>query len=68
MPNLGGPELIWLIIVLVLLFGAKRLPELGGSVGRSIKNFKKGMAEAHAENEDETPTQAPSPKPPSSNP
>jgi sec-independent protein translocase protein TatA len=60
MPNIGGPEMIGLIVVLVLLFGAKKLPELGSSVGKSIKNFKKGMAEAHADDEDEAaPSSAP---------
>lgn len=47
MPNLGGPELIIVLAVFVLLFGARKLPELGSSVGKSIKNFKKGMAEAN---------------------
>lgn len=41
----GGPELIIILLVFVLLFGAKKLPELGSSVGKSIKNFKKGIAE-----------------------
>ena len=48
----GGPELILIIVVLLLLFGAKKLPELGSSVGRSIKNFKRGIEDANAE-EDE---------------
>jgi sec-independent protein translocase protein TatA len=43
MPNLGGPELIIVLVVFMLLFGAKRLPELGSSVGKSIKAFKKGI-------------------------
>jgi sec-independent protein translocase protein TatA len=51
MPNLGGPELIIIAAVFVLLFGAKKLPELGSSVGKSIKNFKRGMEEAHADEE-----------------
>lgn len=48
----GGPELIVVLIVFVLLFGAKKLPELGSSVGKSIQNFKRGMAEANAEDAD----------------
>ncbi|MGH8908900.1 MAG: Sec-independent protein translocase subunit TatA/TatB [Egibacteraceae bacterium] len=64
MPNLGGPELLIALVVLVLLFGAKKLPELGSSVGRSIKNFKAGMAEAKAEDDaQERVTTPPSPKP-----
>lgn len=46
MPNLGGPELIIVLAIFVLLFGAKKLPELGGSIGRSIRNFKQGINEA----------------------
>lgn len=52
-PSLGGPELIILLVVVVLLFGAKKLPELGSSVGRSIQNFKRGMAEANAEDDND---------------
>ncbi|MGH8900854.1 MAG: twin-arginine translocase TatA/TatE family subunit [Egibacteraceae bacterium] len=52
MPHIGGLEPIWLIVVLILLFGAKKLPELGSSIGKSIKNFKKGIDEAHAEDEE----------------
>lgn len=53
MPNLGGPELIILLVVVVLLFGARKLPELGSSVGKSITNFKRGMREAQDEDDDE---------------
>jgi sec-independent protein translocase protein TatA len=54
MPNLGGPELIIIALVFVLLFGAKKLPELGSSVGKSIKNFKKGIDEAREGDEADT--------------
>lgn len=40
-----GPELIIILVVVILLFGAKKLPELGSSVGKSIKNFKSGIDE-----------------------
>ena len=39
----GGPELLIILAVVVLLFGAKKLPALGGAIGESIKNFKKGV-------------------------
>lgn len=42
----GGPELIIILVVLVLLFGAKKLPELGSSIGTTIKNFKKGIEDS----------------------
>ncbi len=57
MPNIGGPELIIVLAIFVLLFGAKKLPELGGSIGKSIKNFKRGIDDASAE-DDEEPAQA----------
>ena len=41
--GLSTGHLIILVVVFLLLFGAKRLPELGGSLGKGIKNFKKGL-------------------------
>jgi sec-independent protein translocase protein TatA len=38
---LGGQDLIVVVLVIALLFGAKRLPELGKSLGEGIKEFKK---------------------------
>ena len=46
MPNLGAPELIIIALVVLLLFGATRLPKLGRSMGESISGFKKGLADA----------------------
>ena len=49
--GLARPEL-WIILALVLLFfGAKRLPEMGAAMGKSIKAFKKGMNEPVEEEE-----------------
>jgi sec-independent protein translocase protein TatA len=52
----GGPELIVILVIVILLFGAKKLPELGSSVGRSIKNFKQGLGEGQKDDEEETPS------------
>ena len=41
--NLGPLEIGGILLLFVLLFGAKKLPDLGASVGKSIKNFKKGI-------------------------
>ncbi len=53
MGNLGPLEIGGILLLFVLLFGARKLPELGSSVGKSIKNFKKGMNEA--KDEEQTP-------------
>lgn len=41
--GLGLPEIILILLVALLLFGAKRLPELGKSFGRTLTEFKKGV-------------------------
>jgi len=41
-----GPEWIIVLVVIVLLFGASRLPLLGRNVGQGIKEFKKGVKDA----------------------
>jgi len=38
--RLGVPELVIMLLIVVLIFGANRLPELGKGIGRGIKNFK----------------------------
>jgi sec-independent protein translocase protein TatA len=40
MPNIGPLELVVILVVVLLLFGAKRLPELGRSLGSGMKEFK----------------------------
>ncbi len=41
--GLGIPELVIILVVLMLLFGAKKLPELARSLGSSVKEVRKGM-------------------------
>jgi sec-independent protein translocase protein TatA len=40
MPNVGGGEIVLLLLLALLLFGAKRLPEIGRSLGRGMREFK----------------------------
>jgi sec-independent protein translocase protein TatA len=48
--NLGFPEMLLIFVIIVLIFGTTRLPELGRGLGEGIRNFKKSMKD---ENEEE---------------
>ena len=41
--NLGGPELLIVLVVVLLIFGSKKVPELARSLGRAQKEFKDGL-------------------------
>ena len=41
--GLGAPEVILIVLVFLLLFGAKRIPDLMKSLGKGVKNFKEGI-------------------------
>jgi sec-independent protein translocase protein TatA len=43
MPSLGVPELVIIFLIVILLFGASRLPQIGKGLGEGIRNFKKGI-------------------------
>lgn len=43
--GLGMGELLIILVVVVLLFGAKKIPQLGEGMGKAIKGFKKGLNE-----------------------
>jgi sec-independent protein translocase protein TatA len=47
--GLGTQELIWIFLILLLLFGATRLPQIGKAIGKTISEFKKGMREVESE-------------------
>lgn len=51
MPSLGPMELVLILAIVVLLFGAGKIPEIGGAVGKSIKEFRSSMKEADAAKE-----------------
>ena len=56
MGNIGFEELVVVLLILLLIFGARKLPEIGRSIGRTVSEFKKGMREDDADkkNEDKT--------------
>jgi TatA/E family protein of Tat protein translocase len=46
MMGIGFPELMIILVIIMIIFGAGKLPEIGSAFGNSIKNFKKSMKEA----------------------
>ncbi len=53
--DIGAPELIIVLLVVLLLFGASRLPKLARSMGQASKEFKQGMKEGYKEQPVEGP-------------
>jgi sec-independent protein translocase protein TatA len=49
--NIGGPEVILILVVVLLIFGAAKLPQLARSLGASAKEFRKGVEEGVDEDE-----------------
>ena len=49
MMGIGFPELMIILVIIMIIFGAGKLPEIGSAFGRSIKNFKTSMKEAQEE-------------------
>ncbi len=61
MMGIGLPELMIILVIIMIIFGAGKLPEIGSAFGRSIKNFKTSMKDAQEEDEAggaENPTEA----------
>ena len=44
--GIGMPELIIILVIILIIFGAGKLPEIGGGMGKAIKNFKTATTEA----------------------
>ena len=49
MMGIGFPELMIILVIIMIIFGAGKLPEIGNAFGKSIKNFKQSMKEAEQE-------------------
>jgi sec-independent protein translocase protein TatA len=57
--NLGFPEILIIMVIVLLLFGAKRIPEIAGSMGKGIREFKKNINDAQREIESDAPRYEP---------
>jgi len=68
--NLGFTEIMVILLVVLLLFGAKRLPEVGSSIGKGIREFKRSLSDtqdAIMGSEESRNLQAHPPEPPAQN-
>ncbi len=50
--GLGTPELVIILLLAFLLFGSKKLPEIGSGLGKAIQSFKKGLSEVDEAKDD----------------
>jgi len=62
--NINGPEILLIFLIVLLLFGAKRLPELSKSLGKSIREFKKATSEIEDDIRTAMDEEPAKPKPP----
>lgn len=56
MPNLGPPELLIVLVIVIIVFGVGRLPEVGGALGKAIREFRQtsqGLDEDKKKDEEE---------------
>ncbi|PNU19324.1 twin-arginine translocase TatA/TatE family subunit [Geothermobacter hydrogeniphilus] len=49
--GLGTQELVIILVIVLVIFGAGKLPQVGGALGKGIRNFKKGMNDADEDQE-----------------
>ncbi len=53
--GIGMPELIVILVIILIIFGAGKLPEIGAGIGKGIENFKKATREVDLEDKDKEP-------------
>jgi sec-independent protein translocase protein TatA len=55
LPHLGIPELLVILFIIILIFGANRLPDIGRGIGKGIRNFKDATREGQNEKRCQSP-------------
>jgi sec-independent protein translocase protein TatA len=55
MPNIGAPELIVILVIALLVLGPKKLPDVGRSLGRGMREFKESLSGNDPDDDDERP-------------
>ena len=55
MPHLGVPELVIVLVIILLVFGVGKLPQVGGAIGKGMRAFRKGQSGEEEEVEEEKP-------------
>lgn len=66
LPKFGPLELILILVIVTMLFGVGKLPEVFGSVGRGIREFRKNAADGEEKDESDTPSNVSNPDTPES--
>lgn len=66
---IGAPEIIFIVLIVLLLFGGKKIPELMRGLGKGVRSFKEGMSDIEGEIKHplDTPRQSQQPQQPSAN-
>lgn len=59
MPNIGVPELLIVLVIVLVIFGASRLTDIMGALGKGVAEFRKGTASAEEPNKEESKTETP---------
>jgi len=62
MPHIGAPELILVLVVILIVFGVGKLPQVGGAVGKGLRAFRKGQSGEDDEVEEEPQPNKAAPK------
>lgn len=55
MPHLGWPEIVIILVIILIVFGVGKLPQVGGALGKGMRAFQKGRHGEDAEEQEEEP-------------